>query len=200
MATSYYDCGVNERKVFTHLKKKMFDHNKYNVQSYTTDPSGNDTYDAAVIIFRKPTDDDRSAGVIKSFIIEVKVRSNHYPDLMLEQTKYSAMVKAAKYMTNYSLIYMCTTPMGTYCFDLTSPDIDMKWIKEEHNKSTVFKSEGGKIKRVYYLPIDKAYKVYPLTTNDIAKLDTDNVVLDKEVVKSKQLKTLTELLFGVTSI
>lgn len=54
----------------------------------------------------------------KNYIIEAKIRNSYYPELLLENSKLQNLISVAdKY--NTTILYICFTPMGTFCFNIS---------------------------------------------------------------------------------
>jgi hypothetical protein len=186
MATQYdYTLkSLDERLVMKHLIPIIYNQDKYDIEYYFTDEYGKDTYDCYVMGFEKETHT-----ILKRQIIEIKIRDTHYPDLLLEKDKLTRLKQKAK-ESDATIIYITTTPLGTYLFNLTLLDksSSFHWSKEEHWKTTTDKSNGKKMKWVTYLSVDEA-KLIDLKTSDIPRYrieETKSKDLQKTIVKQKR--------------
>ena len=84
--------------------------------------------------------------------IELKCRKKHYPDLMIEKQKFLNLVgDGAGY-------YICSTPKGIYCWELT-PDMEIEWITKKMPKTTDFKRRSWVSKEVGFLKVSDAKKL-----------------------------------------
>ena len=69
--------------------------------------------------------------------IELKCRKKHYDDLMIEKSKYDAMIRICNKHLNVPM-YICSTPMGVFRYNLF--DIDPVWRDGLYPASTEFSS------------------------------------------------------------
>jgi hypothetical protein len=84
--------------------------------------------------------------------IELKCRSTHYDELILEKDKYEALMDRAEDL-GFTPFYINSTPKGIYAFNLRK--ITVNWITRRLPSSTFY--EGREIdKKVALLHIDKA--------------------------------------------
>jgi len=141
----YISRNEKERVFLLEIFKNIFDKDKCDVSYYMTSTEGYDEYDGGVCIFKKGT-----GSVVCRQIYEIKIRDIHYPDLMLERTKFNRLVKKAEDLWDAQIKYVNVTPLGTYIWNITKDDKYI-WLKEEHNKSTTELSKGKKMKQVTYL-------------------------------------------------
>ena len=84
--------------------------------------------------------------------IELKSRNTHYDDLLIEETKYRALMMSA---ANYGLVpwYINATPNGVWGFNLSkipAPKWEDKWLPS----TTEFAKRGNKTKLVGFLHIN----------------------------------------------
>ena len=87
--------------------------------------------------------------------IELKCRTNHYDELILEKDKYEALMDRA-WDTGFMPFYINSTPKGIYAFNLRK--ITVTWTTKRLPASTFDK--GPEIdKQVALLHIDKAVKL-----------------------------------------
>ena len=87
--------------------------------------------------------------------IELKCRTNHYDELILEKDKYQALMDKA-WDTGFTPFYINSTPKGIYAFNLRK--ITVTWTTKRLPASTFDK--GPEIdKQVALLHIDKAVKL-----------------------------------------
>jgi hypothetical protein len=74
-------------------------------------------------------------------VVEFKCRRAHYNEMLIEWPKYSALLNRAA-DRGYRPIYVCSTPLGVWAWDLTH--IDLSWVKKELPRQTDF---NNKVKR-----------------------------------------------------
>jgi hypothetical protein len=77
-------------------------------------------------------------------VIELKCRTKHYYDLMLEKTKYDSLKKL-----NCSALYINSTPKGIYIFNIN--DIKPNWITDTSMPKQTEFSNNDKIEKTYTL-------------------------------------------------
>tara|TARA_R100000742_G_C4268152_1_gene86476 strand:+ start:339 stop:770 length:432 start_codon:yes stop_codon:yes gene_type:complete len=86
--------------------------------------------------------------------IELKCRTSHYNELLIEKSKYDYMV--IKGHENLEIpMYICSTPKGIFCFNLFK--IEPKWVVQEHNKTTHFKDNKKIEKIIGHMSINDRY-------------------------------------------
>ena len=88
--------------------------------------------------------------------IELKCRSKHYDDLILERDKYDVLMATAA-DKGYVPWYINSTPKGIYAFDLFK--LELWWIDRDLPATTEFDSLGNVSKSVSYLPVSEALKL-----------------------------------------
>lgn len=88
--------------------------------------------------------------------IELKCRRKHYNTLILEKSKYDAIVKESDKNLD-TPIYINSTPEGIYLFNLNK--IDIKWFTKSLPASTEFKKRMWIKKEITELDINKAIKL-----------------------------------------
>ena len=105
----------------------------------------------------------KSEGVYDSFdciseekksYIELKCRHTHYPDLLIEQSKYARLVDEAGFRV-LDPWYINSTPEGIFGFDLLrvpEPVWSEKWMPS----TTEFTNTSKKMKLVGFLHLDYA--------------------------------------------
>jgi hypothetical protein len=87
--------------------------------------------------------------------IELKCRTTHYDELILEKDKYESLMDRAQDL-GYTPFYINSTPKGIYAFNLRK--ITVTWITKRLPSNTFDK--GPDIdKKVALLHIDKAVKL-----------------------------------------
>ena len=83
--------------------------------------------------------------------IELKSRKTHYPELLIEEMKYQALVEAAG-MRSLSPWYINATPKGVWGFDLgklPAPAWADKWLPN----TTEFANKSSRTKLVGFLKV-----------------------------------------------
>ena len=88
--------------------------------------------------------------------IELKCRRKHYDTLILEKSKYDALIKESE--KNLDLpIYINSTPEGIYLFNLYN--VEVKWFTKSLPATTEFKKRIWVKKEITELEISKAIKL-----------------------------------------
>lgn len=113
-------------------------------------------YDAQTAIYE--TVDDKT--IKKACIIqELKVRDEHYNELILEEKKLKSLknkqLEFHQYYNKVHLFYICFTPLGTYIFDLDILNVN---IEEREMKKQTFKSNDKENKKITYINIENSFK------------------------------------------
>jgi hypothetical protein len=90
----------------------------------------------------------------KKYYIELKCRHTHYPDLLIEESKYNRLVSEAK-ERELSPWYINSTPEGIYAFDLTRVP-QPTWTERWMPATTEFANTSKKMKLVGFLHLDYA--------------------------------------------
>jgi len=85
-------------------------------------------------------------------VVEFKCRRAHYNELLIEWPKYSALLNRAA-DRGYRPIYVCSTPLGVWAWDLTH--IDLSWFKKELPRQTDFNNKEIVTKTISYLDIEE---------------------------------------------
>ena len=93
---------------------------------------------------------------ISNHRIELKCRTAHYPDLMIEQKKYLAMLDHCKGTFEIPM-YINSTPEGIYRFNLKK--FRPRWQVKRLRKTTHFSQSQRVNKKVAFLKIDRAEKL-----------------------------------------
>lgn len=88
--------------------------------------------------------------------IELKCRRKHYDTLILEKSKYDAIIKESDKNLDIP-IYINSTPEGIYLFNLNN--IDVKWFNKSLPATTEFKKRMWVKKEIAELDINKAIKL-----------------------------------------
>jgi len=88
--------------------------------------------------------------------IELKCRSKHYDELILERDKYYALTRKAKRL-GMTPFYVNSTPEGIYAFNLNKTKVT--WTVKKLPAKTEFDSEGQVDKTVALLPISEAVRL-----------------------------------------
>ena len=86
--------------------------------------------------------------------IELKCRHTHYPDLLIEESKYSRLISEAQ-ERELSPWYINSTPEGIYAFDLTRVP-QPTWTERWMPATTEFTNTKKIIKLVGFLHLDYA--------------------------------------------
>ena len=88
--------------------------------------------------------------------IELKCRRKHYDSLLIEKSKYDAMIfEAGKHLD--IPMYINSTPEGIYSFDLL--EIKPEWIFKSLIATTQFANNKNVLKKIAFLDIDNAIKL-----------------------------------------
>ena len=74
-------------------------------------------------------------------LIELKCRSEHYDELLIEKKKYFALLRSPQ----KNVRYVCSTPNGVYAFNLRSLP-EPQWTVQDCKKTTEFSD------RLLYVP------------------------------------------------
>lgn len=93
---------------------------------------------------------------ISNHRIELKCRTAHYPDLMIEQKKFLAMLDHCK-GTFEIPVYINSTPEGIFRFNLKN--FRPRWQVKRLRKTTHFSQSHRVDKKVAFLKIDRAEKL-----------------------------------------
>ena len=88
--------------------------------------------------------------------VELKCRRTHYDDLLIERSKYNALMQRSK---GYVPFYICSTPEGVYSFNLKELRQPI-WQDKQMPKTTDFKNNEEVTKSVGFLHISKANKLW----------------------------------------
>jgi len=88
--------------------------------------------------------------------IELKCRRKHYSTLILEKSKYDAMLLESNKNLDIP-IYINSTPEGIYLFNLN--EIDIKWFTKSLPATTEFKKRIWVKKEITELEVIKAIKL-----------------------------------------
>ena len=88
--------------------------------------------------------------------IELKCRRKHYNSLLIEKSKYDAMIfEAGKHLD--IPMYINSTPEGIYSFDLL--EIEPEWIFKSLRATTQFANNKNVLKKIAFLDVDNAIKL-----------------------------------------
>ena len=88
--------------------------------------------------------------------VELKCRRTHYDNLLIERSKYNALIERAK---GWIPFYICSTPEGVYSFNLKELRQPV-WQEQEMPQTTDFESNDKVVKSGGYLHINKANKLW----------------------------------------
>ena len=86
-------------------------------------------------------------------LIELKCRSTHYEELLLEADKYEALISQAKAL-GYAPWYVNSTPEGIYAFNLTK--LTITWTTRRLPAATQPNTLQLVTKKVTYLHVTQA--------------------------------------------
>jgi hypothetical protein len=89
--------------------------------------------------------------------IELKCRHTHYPDLLIEKSKYTRLLAEAK-ERELSPWYINSTPKGIYAFDLSRVP-EPTWTERWMPATTEFANTAKIMKTVGFLHLDYALAV-----------------------------------------
>ena len=190
MEKTYYE---NERKGRMLLRElfNRFYSDKYDIQPYYTEIDLCKCYDAVVTRFNKDT-----TWLHDTHLYEVKLRDIDYDTILLEKDKYDALIEERKfnYDGDVKLYYVSCHPSATYVFDLDN--VELKWISEHHNISSVEKENGTRLKKICYLQKERGKKIN-IRLDQIELFDALNKEdINRTIVKQKQTIVSIEWLFG----
>ena len=87
---------------------------------------------------------------------ELKCRRSHYDDLLIERSKYNALMERAK---GWIPFYICSTPKGVYSFNLKELRQPV-WGESKLPKTTDFENNDKIVKTIGFLHISKATKLW----------------------------------------
>ena len=88
--------------------------------------------------------------------VELKCRRTHYDKLLIEESKFDRLIKAAAEQ-NMVPVYICSTPNGVWAFNLAGAQL--AWVNEEMPATTDFTDTRTKIKSVSYLDINEGMQL-----------------------------------------
>jgi hypothetical protein len=95
-----------------------------------------------------------------AFEIELKCRTTHYDELLIEKLKYDAlMARAAKYQTNP--IYINSTPKGIWVFRIAG--IPMQWEIKKLPATTEFGRRNWVDKDIAFIHTNQGKQIYAFT-------------------------------------
>ena len=88
--------------------------------------------------------------------VELKCRRTHYDKLLIEESKFDRLVKAAA-EKGMIPVYICSTPNGVWAFNLAGAELP--WADQEMPTTTDFEDTNKKIKSVSYLDIHEGMQL-----------------------------------------
>ena len=88
--------------------------------------------------------------------VELKCRRTHYDKLLIEESKFDRLVKAAA-DKNMIPVYICSTPNGVWAFNLAGAELS--WVDHEMPATTDFTDTRTKLKSVSYLDINEGMQL-----------------------------------------
>ena len=83
--------------------------------------------------------------------IELKSRSTHYPELLIEKPKYESLL-IMSLRKSFTPWYINATPMGMWAFNLAKLP-KPEWFTKDLPATTEFDSRGHRIKTIGYLQV-----------------------------------------------
>jgi hypothetical protein len=86
--------------------------------------------------------------IASNIYVELKCRRTHYDELLIEESKFDRLLRAAADKEMIP-IYICSTPKGIWGFNLANADL--AWINQEMPASTDFENTKKITKSVAYL-------------------------------------------------
>lgn len=90
--------------------------------------------------------------------IELKCRTSHYETLLIEKAKYDFLKqRAARFGTRP--FYINSTPKGIYVFNLETLE-EPQWEDKPMPKTSHFENTNTVMKRVGFIEVSKATKIY----------------------------------------
>lgn len=93
---------------------------------------------------------------IQNHLIELKCRSKHFDELIIEKKKYDSLIEITQGKSTIP-IYICSTPSGVFRYNLRN--LDLRWNCQPYRKTTHF-AESKKINKfVSYINVRKADKL-----------------------------------------
>ena len=152
MESKFIEASKRERwclRTILPLIKEM--NPKFTWTEYITDIFGYDSYDCLLQAWK-----DGSVKI--RYIIEVKVRTNHYDELILEKKKLNDLKKKILDPTTTEIIYINITPKGTFLFNISRLEKEGKLITSKMimNKSTMQSTSNKIEKGIILLDVVKA--------------------------------------------
>lgn len=84
-------------------------------------------------------------------VVEFKCRRSHYSDMLIEWPKYETLLNRAA-DRGYKPIYICSTPLGAWAWDLTY--LNLKWLDKKLPKQTDFNNKNIVVKQVAYISLE----------------------------------------------
>ena len=88
--------------------------------------------------------------------IELKCRRKHYGSLLIEKSKYDAMIFESGKHSDIPM-YINSTPEGIYSFDLL--EIEPEWIFKSLRATTQFANNKNVLKKIAFLDIEEGIKL-----------------------------------------
>lgn len=95
----------------------------------------------------------------KRLIIEIKIREERFPEYIYETKKHNSLMKVKNLdPTNNTIIYMCSTPDGTYLWNIDNIISKYEKTSLHANKATMDSKTNKVDKRCYLLKPEDAFK------------------------------------------
>lgn len=176
----YEEASYKERLFFNNLIKlyNIFPEDKY----YISETPYTDTANYDYIIFDK--------NKYKRFIVEIKIRTKAFEDgYVYEKNKHQRLTKAKDLdPENNTIMYINSTPNGTYIWNIDKIISKYKLTKREMNSHTVISKEKEN-KDVYLLNTQDAFKHFEYHWDD---KQYDEHIAEKYVKETKIMNRINE--------
>lgn len=96
----------------------------------------------------------------EKLFVELKSRRTHYPDLLIEKSKYDFLLSESDKL-GLTPWYINWTPEGIYAFNLLSlgENVGIEWKEKWLPSTTEFANKNNKMKLVGFIHIDQGFKL-----------------------------------------
>lgn len=172
----YEEASFKERLYFDKLIElhNIFPSDKWTY--YKTSYLGYDDYDYSAT--------NKITG--KRLIIEIKIRDKSWGGYVYETKKHKKLMDIKKTdPNNITILYVNSTPSGTYIWNIDNIIGKYKTTWVEMNKSTMNSRTEKKRKRVYLLETSDAFKSVPFKYTDKLMIEFERREIEKNKPKSK---------------